>query len=250
MKDEKYGVGSKHTTNEGYEVEIVEKLKYPMRKVRFENGYEVIVFIEAITRRSIKNPCHPSVLGIGYYGVGEYRANIDGKSTLEYVVWTGMLKRCYDDKFQEKHPTYKGTIICKEWFDFQTFAKWYHNNLPKIDNIQFQLDKDLLQENAEDKMYSPSVCIFLPQSVNGFLTNKQSGNTSGYIGVSWDKRDKKWTSKIKLFGEDKRKYLGYFDTPEEASIVYQKARLEQAEKVKDYLRSLNYLPEHIIQLIK
>ena len=50
--------------------------------------------------------------------------------------------------------------------------------------------------------------------------------------------------------QGKYKNLGYFTNPEQASIVYQQARTEQADKVKSYLRSLNYLPEEVIQLIK
>ena len=142
--------------------------------------------------------------------------------------------------------------MCNEWLNFQNFAKWYKDNLLKISKVNFQLDKDLLQENIENKIYSPETCIFLPHNVNSFLTNKQSSNTSGFIGVCWDNQVKKWKAKIKVFCEDKGKqgYLGLFSTPEQASLVYQQARAEQAEKVKDYIRSLNYLSEDIIQLIK
>lgn len=42
-------------------------------------------------------------------------------------------------------------------------------------------------------------------------------NKSGYKGVSWNKRDKKWTAQICV---DYKQYnLGGFATPEEASIV-------------------------------
>lgn len=42
-------------------------------------------------------------------------------------------------------------------------------------------------------------------------------NTSGYKGVSFYKRDKKWRAEIKIDG--KLIHLGYFDTAEEASAV-------------------------------
>lgn len=247
---EKYGVGSKHITNEGYEIEIVEKIDYKKRRIKFENGHEVEVYINDVGTGTIKNPYHPSVYGVGYLGVGEYGTKIGGKTTQEYDVWKLMLRRCYDDKSQEKRPTYKDTTICEEWKNFQNFAKWYKDNYPKIEGVKFDLDKDLMQKDIKNKVYSPETCTFLPKNINTFFTNKQSDNTSGFIGVGWNKRDKRWIAQINLFGENKKKFLGCFTTPEEASQVYQSARAEQAEKAKDYLRSLNYLQEEIIQLVK
>ena len=250
IKIRKYGVGTKHLTNEGYEIEIIEKMGHGKRRVRFENGHEVICERTNIGTGHIRNPYHPSVQGIGYLGIGNYKSNAKGKSTPEYEVWNMMLQRCYSEKHQEKFPTYKGTIVCKEWHNFQSFAKWYHDNYPNINEVNFQLDKDLLQNDVKNKIYSPQTCIFLPKNVNSFLTNKKSDNTSGYIGVSWFKASIKWVANINLFGENKLKHLGYFLTPEEASETYQSARELEAEKVKEYLRSLNYLSEEIIKLVK
>lgn len=47
---------------------------------------------------------------------------------------------------------------------------------------------------------------------------KPSNNTSGYKGVSWHKRDKKWRAQINH--QDKQKHLGHFTTPEEAHAAY------------------------------
>lgn len=250
MRQEKYGIGTRHKTNEGYEIEIIEKLNNDKRKVRFENGYEAIIDHSNISRGNIKNPYHPSVFGVGYFGVGDYKCSANDKRTKEYIVWTSMFKRCYDGKSQEKNPTYKNVTVCKEWYNFQNFARWYEISCPRINNINFQLDKDLLQNDVENKTYSPDTCVFIPNGVNLFLANKRLSNTSGYTGVSWDKTKKKWIAQISLFEEGKYKNLGLFPTPKLASKAYQKARVEQSEKVKEYLRSLNYLPEHIIQLIK
>lgn len=43
-------------------------------------------------------------------------------------------------------------------------------------------------------------------------------NSSGYKGVSWDKKTRKWRARIKVDRKDKT--LGYFDTPEEAYTAY------------------------------
>lgn len=49
----------------------------------------------------------------------------------------------------------------------------------------------------------------------------QKNNTSGYKGVYWLKRDKKWLAKIVKNG--RQIHLGRFDDPEEASLAYEKA---------------------------
>lgn len=46
-------------------------------------------------------------------------------------------------------------------------------------------------------------------------------NTSGFVGVSWNKHAKKWMAAIRL--NTKTKTLGYRDTPEEASLLYKAA---------------------------
>lgn len=166
-----------------------------------------------------------------------------------YYVWADIVKRCYSKKKQIKNPSYVGTSMCDEWMDFKVFSDFYKNNLPNINNIDFNLDKDLLQQNIKNKIYSPETCVFLPKSVNTFLANKYSNNTSGYTGVRWRKDKNKWQASIGT-KEIKTKHLGYFKNIEEASMAYQSARAIEAEKVKSYLRSLNYLPEHIIQLVK
>lgn len=47
---------------------------------------------------------------------------------------------------------------------------------------------------------------------------KPVNNTSGYKGVSYKKHAGKWAAGINI--NSKRKHLGYFNTPEEASLAY------------------------------
>lgn len=61
-------------------------------------------------------------------------------------------------------------------------------------------------------------------SQNHWNLNTNSANTSGYTGVSWNKRAKKWHSYIHAQG--KRKHLGLFNTPEEAHAAYVEAKAE------------------------
>lgn len=56
-------------------------------------------------------------------------------------------------------------------------------------------------------------------SENNFNSKTKSTNTSGFKGVSYRKDAKKWEAKSQLNG--KKFHLGYFDSPELASGVYQ-----------------------------
>lgn len=51
------------------------------------------------------------------------------------------------------------------------------------------------------------------------LNRKHLKSTSQYVGVSWDKRENKWVSQIKING--KKKHLGHFRNELDASKAYQ-----------------------------
>lgn len=51
-------------------------------------------------------------------------------------------------------------------------------------------------------------------SQNAMNRSKQSNNTSGYKGVTWDRAKNKWKAQIKS------RFIGYYNTAEEASRSY------------------------------
>lgn len=55
-------------------------------------------------------------------------------------------------------------------------------------------------------------------SENNCNRSRQSNNTSGFKGVSWNKFTQSWEAYIKLNG--KRKFLGYFLRKESAALAY------------------------------
>lgn len=61
-------------------------------------------------------------------------------------------------------------------------------------------------------------------SNNKWNTTKRSNNTSGFKGVTWFGRTKKWHARIRCHG--KNTSLGYHNTPEEAHAAYCKAASE------------------------
>lgn len=188
------------------------------------------------------------------YGVGindyDEKVCINGKHIKSYLVWISMLGRCYSEKYQENHLTYKDIKVCDEWLSFSKFKEWFDANYPyhiEEQGISLNLDKDIL--SGESKIYSPETCVFIPKNINLFMSIKYSNNTSGYTGVYWDKDKRKWRAQINDFYSSKYKKIGRFKNIEDAKNAYIKARAIEAEKAKEYLRELGY-NEDIVNKIK
>ncbi len=64
-------------------------------------------------------------------------------------------------------------------------------------------------------------CSFAENARNA---STPKSNTSGFKGVVWNKRDKKWFSRITVFR--KKIYLGYFDCKIEAAKAYNEAAVK------------------------
>jgi hypothetical protein len=119
-----------------------------------------------------------------------------------YSVYRGMVRRCTE----ELHRSYKnyggrGVSVCDEWLNdvdgLQNFVKWARN---EGEILGLQLDRE-----DNDGNYDPSNCRFITARENS-LNRRVLNNTSGYVGVYWNRVDKRWISQIKIKG--KTVYLG------------------------------------------
>ena len=89
-----------------------------------------------------------------------------------YNLWSNIKARCYN----KKHTSFrsygaKGTTVCDRWLDsFEYFLEDIQKidgfNYEKFCNGELQMDKDLKQENIDNKIYSLSTCTFLTQEEN------------------------------------------------------------------------------------
>lgn len=180
----------------------------------------------------IENPFFSSVCGVGCIGIGEFKSRDEnGKKTKCYTTWKGMHERCYDPKCQEKHPTYKGCRVCKEWNNYQKFAKWDNENYYEVGNERMALDKDILCKG--NKVYSPETCVYVPQSINTLFTKSDKARGELPIGVC--KEGNKFRGQLNKGNE--KIHLGTFNTPEEAFQAYKQAKeayiKEVANEYKD-----------------
>lgn len=162
------------------------------------------------------------VLGIGILDI-PFSKNSSETTRRAYNVWEDVLDRCYNDETKKRMPTYEGCTMCKEWWLFSNFLKWFEENIKNGQHI----DKDILIKG--NKVYSPETCCSVPKSINSMMASCHSrGNRDLPVGVY--KNGNKYVSYIS-FSDSTQKYLGIFATVEEAFGVYKKEKEMHIKRV-------------------
>ena len=215
----------------------------------FKTGYEMTVELGSIRKGEVKDPYAPSVYGVGITGT-KYQPTINGVNTKECELWREMLKRCYSDICQKKHPTYIGCEVSDNFKYYEYFYEWCHKQIG-FANECWHLDKDLLIKGG--KVYSESTCIFLPQEINKVLTKRDKKRGEHLIGVIWSKTNKAFVARVSR-NKGKPEHLGYFKTELEAYKAYKQAKevfvKEQANKWKSQIdiRAYNALISYEVSI--
>lgn len=194
-------------------------------------GYKTSVALSNLKKGSVKDPYFPNIYGVGFIGVGDYSSRVNGTQPTSYKRWKEMLNRCYNINCSAyKNYGAEGVIVCDEWHNYQSFAKWYKENCP--DN-KFAIDKDILCKG--NKVYCPEYCCFVPKDINTALTGRRHDRGNYPIGV----REKNGVLIAQINYMGKKVHLGTFNTVEEAFEVYRKAKekclREYAELYKDVI---------------
>lgn len=215
--------------------------------IKFLNtGFITKAKMSSVVDGAVKDKLYPSVCGVGVTG-NKYLTWLNGRSLPEYVVWKGMIERCYSEKFHKKQPSYLGCTVSENFKSYEYFYEWM--NKCEYYESGWELDKDLLIRG--NKIYSEDTCIFLPKEVNTFLTNRNRFRGENPVGVCQKAGQSSFYAYVSIFGEIK--HLGSFSTKECAFSAYKVAKEYQAkllaEKYKEvidpraYEALLNYKVE-------
>ena len=125
-----------------------------------------------------------------------------------YKTWNNMIQRCTNPN----HKNYKdygarGITVCEEWLDVATFIAWAEATHPNIEG--YSLDRI-----DNDKGYSPENCRWADNTTQWVNKRMKKNNKSGYVGVTYYKKNNKWVANIRI--NKILKQLGSFKILEEA----------------------------------
>ena len=176
------------------------------------------------------------------YGIGvndaDYQVTptVDGKIICcpYYTRWHDMIERCYSNR--EKYSSYHDCFVCEGWLLFSNFKEWMKKQKWK----GMDLDKDL--SSFGNLMYSPESCLFLKPEINRLLKRPDMRKRNLPTGVYH--KNKRFCALYK--DHNKTKYIGTFDTVEDAkrahiecrAALISKAAKNEKGKIKKLL--LNY----------
>lgn len=231
-------LGERRRNNQGELMEIIEYISSRDLTVRFigTNTTKKCAYKE-FKNGHVRDNFYPSVCGVGY--IGDTSITMGNRQVKQsYKVWSGMLLRCYSNKHRNNNPSYVDCWVCKEWLCYANFEKWYDDNYYEICEEKMQLDKDILVKG--NKIYSPQTCVFVPQRINALFTKHDAGRGKYPIGVHYSRANKKFEATP----SGKHKWLGYYDSVEDAFRAYKKCKEEHIKEVaneyKDFIPKTLY----------
>ena len=157
-----------------------------------------------------------------------------------YDDWQNAIKRGFSYEAKLRHPTYKDITVCEEWLLFSNFRSWWVEN-----NVRgWQLDKDII--NKGNLVYGPDSCIYVPGHINSLLTDHAASRGDYPLGV--DKKQNKFRSCVH-WGEC-QKYLGCFNTPEQAHKAWQIGKIGAiGDAIDKYTEEANSLGVFDVRIV-
>lgn len=187
-----------------------------VKKYFLETGDDSELFIIDVLNETKYKPdnwsrrcMQPVMCGVGYRG----SEDVDCKSEA-YQKWHDMMNRCYNEKFLEKHPEYRGCSVCEEWHNFSNFKVWYDSH--KYGDVVLDLDKDILFKG--NAIYDAAHVALVPHEINTLFVNGKKSRGDLPVGVHFDNEREKYRAEMSFMGRNVK--LGRFDTAESAFERY------------------------------
>lgn len=229
-------VGDFFTTNQGYEVKIVEYADASNVTIEIQNPVRYLdkSTVQNLRAGSVKNVYHKGTYGVGYLG------EIDEEWSIVkpyHAIWTGMIERVHVVEMIDKRPTYRDCSISKPWYCFANFYKWAKDQRGAL-NEHWQLDKDILVKG--NKEYGPDFCAFVPSQINGLFTKREACRGDYPIGVYLHKESGKIRACCSDPDHPGKKISGAFGKTVEEAFNWYKVEKErviknQADKWKEQI---------------
>lgn len=154
--------GETNVNHQGFKMTIIKYESYDKTTVEFEDKYktQTVISYQHFKNGFMRNPSFVWLAGRILIDKNDVNEN-----PIAYQKYRAMIDRCYG-KQKYNNVVYKGCEVCKEWFDFENFVKWFNENYYTIENESMELDKDLF---GDGKLYSPNTCIFVPHKLNSWF---------------------------------------------------------------------------------
>jgi hypothetical protein len=139
-----------------------------------------------------------------------------GRKLPEYEIWHGIKARCHNNNSASfKHYGGRGIIVCEEWRN--SFEAFYRDIGPRPSS------KHSIDRIDNSGNYCHLNCRWATATEQARNRRATRNNITGQCGVRFNKRSKKWTAEIKV---DKRVFLGYFCSAEEAVSARKAAEIK------------------------
>jgi hypothetical protein len=181
---------------------------------------EVGLLLESRVSRRKK---HDLICGVGHYDVTfPQNMTVNGKKKPHpaFRIWRGILRRCCCPVNAKEAHTYEGCKVSSEWLYFSSFLTFYKKHY----RPDYALDKDILCQG--NRVYSADTCVFIPQALNNFISDRKACRGLYPQGVSFDKERHMYQANISLDGKGVK--LGRFNSPKEAHLCWFEEKLKQA----------------------
>lgn len=147
-----------------------------------------------------------------------------GEKCKYHTVWSNLINRCYSPSYQKLYPAYIDCTVADEWLTFSVFKEWMSDQNWESNH----LDKDLLVK--DNRIYSPSTCIFVSRLVNNFMTEATASRGDYPIGVYLNKSGS-YIAQVKNWVTGYPHYLGSFSSQDGAHKAYLKQKAIYAHEL-------------------
>lgn len=134
-----------------------------------------------------------------------------------YYVWLNMVGRCYRATWDSyKNYGARGITVCDRWHFGEDRKQPYFCFLEDMGN---RPSPDYSIERIDNnKGYSAQNCCWATRTQQIHNQRKGKNNTSGYIGVVWDKSRSKW--RVRVVSNSKYIHLGFFSDKVEGARAF------------------------------